>query len=169
VVVVTAPGGGAGTSADAAVTTRSGAALAVHTADCVPVVLVAEGGGVGVAHAGWRGLLAGVLPATVERLCGVAGGPVRAWVGPHIGPECYEFGLPELEEVVGVLGPGVAAETRRGRPALDLSAATTASLRLAGVVDPAFVGGCTACGPGWWSHRARGDGSRQAAVAWIEG
>src|SRR5256885_1260185 len=71
VVVVTEPGGGAGQRADAAVSARPGCALAILTADCAPVALVADGV-VGVAHAGWRGLVDGVLERTVEAVlaCG---------------------------------------------------------------------------------------------------
>ncbi len=167
-VSVRAPGAAAGVPADAAVTTVSGAVLAVHTADCVPVVLVADGGGVGVAHAGWRGLVAGVVPAAVDALRAEAGDRVRAWVGPRIGPECYEFGADDLAQVVDVLGPEVVGETSAGRPALDLGAATRVALARAGVGEVVLVGDCTACGPAAFSHRARGDRGRQAALAWIE-
>ena len=65
VVVVDRPGHRAGATADAAVTGATGAVLCVQTADCVPVVLVGDGV-VGVAHAGWRGLVAGVIGSTVD-------------------------------------------------------------------------------------------------------
>ena len=66
VVTVREAGAGAGDEADAAVTTVTGAVLAVHTADCAPIALVADGGGVAVAHAGWRGLADGVVAAAVD-------------------------------------------------------------------------------------------------------
>jgi YfiH family protein len=168
VVVVDEPGAGAGESADAAVTAVRGAVLAVHTADCGPIALVADGGAVAVAHAGWKGLASGVVAATVTRLGEVADGPVRAVVGSVIGPECYEFGAEDLERVVELLGPEVAGRTSAGAPALDLAAGIRVALERAGVSDVAFVGGCTACGPDLFSHRARVDTGRQAVLAWID-
>jgi YfiH family protein len=168
VVVVERPGDGAGAEADAAVTVASDAVLAVHTADCGPLALVADGGAVAVAHAGWKGLAEGVVAATVAALANRADGPVRAVVGPLIGPECYEFGADDLAVVVDRLGPEVAGWTASGAPALDLPTAVRSALVGAGVEDIAFVGGCTACGPDAFSHRARGDTGRQAVLAWIE-
>jgi hypothetical protein len=168
VVTVREVGAGAGEEADAAVTTLTGAVLAVHTADCAPIALVADGGGVAVAHAGWRGLADGVVAATVEQLEAVATGPVRAAVGPLIGPECYAFGAEDLDRVAERLGRGVVSRTSTGSPALDLPAGVRAALSSAGVDEITFVGGCTACGPGAFSHRARADEGRQAVLAWIE-
>ena len=77
--------------ADATFTSRSGLALAVATADCVPVVI--EGPDVaGVAHAGWRGVTAGVIPALLDAMRSAGLSPVRAGIGPSIGPCCYEVG-----------------------------------------------------------------------------
>lgn len=168
VVVVGAPGEAAGEEADAAVTAVSDAVLAVHTADCAPIALVADGGAVAVAHAGWRGLADGVVAATVAELGGLASGPLRAVVGPLIGPECYEFGADDLRLVVDRLGPEVAATTATGTPALDLRTGVRRALEGAGVDAIAFVGDCTACGDDLFSHRARGDRGRQAVLAWIE-
>ena len=168
VLTVSRPGDGAGHAADAAVTAASGAVLAVHTADCGPIALVALSGGVGVAHAGWRGLAEGVVAAAVDALGEVAPGPVRAVVGSLIGPECYEFGADDLRAAARRLGEGVVARTATGRPALDLRAGIRSALGEAGVEDVTFVGSCTACGPNAFSHRARADRGRQAVLAWIE-
>ncbi len=168
VVTVEHPGAGAGEEADAAVTSATGAVLAVHTADCGPVALVAEGGAVAVAHAGWRGVAAGVLEDTAAAVVGRARGPVRAVVGALIGPECYEFGAGDLDDVAARLGDGVRAVTGDGRPALDLPAAVAAALTAAGVEEVRFLGGCTACSDRHYSHRARAEVGRQALLAWIE-
>jgi YfiH family protein len=168
VVTVDRPGEGAGEAADAAVTQSSGAVLAVHTADCAPVALVAEGGAVAVVHAGWRGLAAGVVEATVDRLRDLADGPVKAVVGPLIGPECYEFGEDDLRSVATRLGGGVVATTSAGAPALDLPAGVRTALEAAEIRDVGFVGGCTACGRDAFSHRARGERGRQAVLTWID-
>ncbi|MCU0274472.1 MAG: polyphenol oxidase family protein [Acidimicrobiales bacterium] len=167
VVVVEEPGGCAGEEADAAVTGVSGAVLAVHTADCAPLALVSAGA-LGVVHAGWRGLAAGVVERTVEAVTAL-GGPVTDTVlGPCIGPECYEFGENDLAAVVAAVGPVARGRTSGGAPALDLPAAVAASLARAGAPAPVRLGGCTACEPGWYSHRARADAGRQALVAWQE-
>ena len=168
VLTVDAPGAGAGRAADAAVTACSGAVLAVHTADCVPVALVADGGAIAVAHAGWRGLAEDVVGRTAEALGALAPGPQRAVVGPHIGPECYEFGADDLQRVADRLGPHVIGETAAGRPALDLAAAVRQALVEAGVDEVDVVGRCTACGPDAFSHRARAEQGRQAVLAWID-
>lgn len=81
---------------DAAITDQPGVACAVLVADCLPV-LFADGGGraVAAAHAGWRGLAAGVLERTLERMMPLAAGPrdaMLAWLGPCIGPRVYEVG-----------------------------------------------------------------------------
>lgn len=167
VAVVTHPGGGAGKAADAAVTAVPGAALAVHTADCAPVVLHGDGV-VGIAHAGWRGLLAGVIPATVDAMRALGAGEVDAVLGPCIHAECYEFGADDLAAVAAALGDGVRGVTASGRPALDVPAAVRAAAREAGVRDVDDVDACTSCdATRYFSHRARGEAGRQAAVVWL--
>jgi YfiH family protein len=166
VVVVTEPGGGAGQRADAAVTDRAGCALAVLTADCAPVGLVGSDGVVGVAHAGWRGLVGGVLARTVDVMRAGGTADVRAVLGPCIRAGCYEFGAADLARVARRLGDGVRATTTSGAPALDVPAAVRAALAEVGVTDVHDVGVCTACSADHFSHRARHDLGRQALVVW---
>jgi len=166
VVVVDAPGRHAGAHADAAVTATEGCVLSVQVADCAPIALVGDGV-VGVAHAGWRGLVAGVVPATVEAMRSLGAGEIVATVGPCIHAECYEFGSGDLDDVAGRLGPAVRARTATGAPALDLVGAASGALRAAGVERVEVDGRCTACSPGYWSFRASGDAQRQAVVAWM--
>jgi polyphenol oxidase len=142
-----------------------GAVLAVQVADCAPVGLVADGV-VGVAHAGWRGLAAGVLPATVEAMRALGAEGITATIGPCIRPGCYEFGAADLDAVAAALGDHVRGRTSSGSPALDVPAAVRAALAAAGVTDVTDLGTCTACSPEHWSHRAAGDPERQAVVAW---
>ncbi len=159
--------GANGARADAVVTAEPDLALTVVTADCAPVVL-ATPHAVAAVHAGWKGLLAGVVPAAVEKLLGHGDGPVTAWLGPCIRARCYEFGADDLDAVAGALGDEVRSVTAWGTPALDVTAAVTASLRRAGVDRPIDAGVCTACSPVHFSHRARGDRGRQAAFVWLE-
>ena len=166
VVRVTEPGGEAGARADAAVSDRAGCALAVLTADCAPVALASPEGVIGVAHAGWRGVVAGVLETTVAEMRTLGATRLFAVIGPCVRPECYEFGAAELDDVAAVLGEGVRATTGHGRPALDLAAAVHAALAGAGVDDVEDVGTCTACSPHHFSWRARKEQQRQAAVIW---
>lgn len=164
VMIVDEPGVHAGARGDAAVTATAGAALCVTVADCAPVVLLGKGA-VGVVHAGWRGLLAGVVGAAVEALSSLGAGSLRAVVGPCIHPSCYEFGFADLGALVAAVGPGVASRTSDGKPALDLAAGVRAELAAAGVEHCEVVDVCTACSCGHWSHRGSGTTSRQALVA----
>lgn len=168
VVVVDEPGQHAGAEADAAVTAHPDAVLAVHTADCVPVLLVGmDADVVGAAHVGWRGLVAGVLDATADAMADLGARQVHAYVGPHIRARCYEFGQAELDEVAATCGDRVRATTAWGTPALDLLAGIedTLARRGRGVLSVMTSAGCTACEPDrFYSHRARGDGGRHAAI-----
>jgi YfiH family protein len=152
-------------AADAAVTATPGLPLAVLTADCAPLVLAGEDA-VAVVHAGWVGLLAGVVEAAVARLRTRGRGPVRAALGPCIHPDRYAFGAADLARVAAAYGPAAAARTVEGEPALDLPAAVRAALAGAGVTDVHDVGVCTAGSPDHFSYRRDGDTGRQAdAVA----
>ncbi len=166
VVTVNHPGEHAGEHADAAVTATPGCTLAVRTADCAPIVLEARRG-VGLVHAGWKGLMAGVVDAAVAALRALDDGPLRAHLGPCIRPGCYEFGDPELAEMTKRFGDAVAATTLWGTSALDLPAAVRSALGAAGVALVSDDAGCTACDRRWYSHRARGESERMATVAWV--
>ncbi|HEY8339583.1 MAG TPA: polyphenol oxidase family protein [Egibacteraceae bacterium] len=149
---------------DALVTTDPDVALAVLVADCVPVLLAAPGVGVGVAHAGRRGVAAGVVPAAVRALAGDDASDVVAVVGPAIGACCYEVD-PDLAADFTAALPAAAATTAWGTPSLDLRAAVSAQLEAAGVTRISHVGGCTRCNPQrWHSHRADPTSGRQAGV-----
>jgi polyphenol oxidase len=162
VVVEEAPAGGA-PDADAAVTTAAGVPLVALTADCAPVALVCDDA-VGVVHAGWRGLAAGVVEEAVGALRAAGRGPVRAVLGPCIHPARYAFGERELAVLAARLGDGVRARTATGEPALDLRAGVAAALAAAGVAPPVDVDVCTASSSHHFSHRRDGCTGRQAVV-----
>ncbi len=91
--------GAAPHEADASITTEPGIGCVVQSADCLPVLLAAPGG-VGAAHAGWRGLAGGVVEATVDALCSATRcrpDQLRAWLGACIGPRAFEVGADVLE------------------------------------------------------------------------
>ena len=165
VVVVDRPGAGAGEHADAAVTDRAGCVLAIHTADCLPLLLRSTGV-VGAAHVGWRGLVAGIVESTVDAMAALGAGPIAAHIGPHIRSRCYEFGEVDLDLVADRYGDGVRARTAANAPALDLLAGVRTALDDRPQVDRVHVGtGCTACEPDrFFSHRARADRGRHAAA-----
>lgn len=166
VVTVTEPGAHAGAEADGSVTATPGAVLAVQTADCAPVLLRGPGV-IGVAHAGWRGLEAGIIEAAAAAMAELGGAPTHATLGPCIRPRCYEFGEPDLTTVAARYGDAVRSRTAWGTPALDVAAGIAESCRRLGI-ELDDVGTCTACSPVHWSYRARGESGRQALVAWIE-
>ena len=163
--------------ADGVVTRRPGTALAVLTADCLPVLFVASSGRcVAAAHAGWRGLAAGVLEATVAAM-DVAPESVRAWLGPSIGEEAFEIG-PEVRDALRAGTGGVAsmaaldAGLRRGRGDrwhADLPVLAAARLRALGLA------GVECCGLDVHADAARfyswrrddGRTGRQATLIWI--
>jgi YfiH family protein len=100
--------------ADASFTTDSGVACAVQVADCLPVLFAAPGA-VAAAHAGWRGLVAGVLEATLDALCAASGcqpEAVEAWLGPCIGPRKFEVG----DDVRQAFGGDQGADALRFAP-----------------------------------------------------
>lgn len=143
--------------ADALVTTRPGLPLAVFTADCLGVVLSGPGS-VGVAHAGWRGLAAGVLEAAAGLMAEVDGPPRSAALGPAIGPCCFEVG-----DEVAELFPDQVATTSWGTTSVDLAGAAASILD---GIDLSRDRRCTACGGGF-SHRKSGTGARLAALGWL--
>lgn len=166
VVTVDEPGGGAGSEADAAVSAVPGTALVVFTADCAPVVFASDDGVIGIAHAGWRGLLDGVIDATVDAMRVLTPAPIRAALGPCIHPSCYEFSPADLDKVAAQFGDTVRSTTPEGHPALDVPEAVRIAVRSAGVELVGEAGVCTACSPVHFSHRGNGDPERQAAVVW---
>jgi len=167
VVEVCAPGEHAGVEADAAITTQPGVVLAAHAADCALVALITDDGVLGVVHAGWRGIVEGVITAAVEQVRARSDAPVRAVLGPCIRPAHYEFGADDLARVAAVVGDAARARTADGSPALDLPASVRAALGSAGVDDVNDLGLDTAHAD-FFSHRLRGDTGRHALVAWIE-
>lgn len=162
-------------TADAAVTACAGRVLAILTADCLPVVMAdTQGRVLGVAHAGWRGLAAGVLEQTLrglrERLPGAVAW--RAWVGPGIGQRHFEVGADVHAAFVGQ-DPAAAmffvAKHEPGKWLADLPGLARHRLHAAGVGHIELSGYCTYGEPErFYSYRREKDAGRIATVAWLQ-
>lgn len=154
-----------GRNGDAAISRERNTVCTVMIADCMPVFFADEGASVvGVAHAGWRGLAAGVLEASIDAM-GVAPGKLIAWMGPAIGPRVYEVGadvfeaFPEKDAFVA---------NRPGHWLLDLYALARARLARRGVRRVSGGGFCTYSDPArFFSHRRERAAGRMAAVIWL--
>jgi polyphenol oxidase len=155
--VVRVAGPGNAGVADAMWTTESGLPLAVFTADCLGVVLVGAGV-VGVAHAGWRGAVAGVVANLRSAMNDAGLAPSRAAIGPGIGPCCFEVGT-EVSELFADV-----TSTRWGTTSVDLVQAVTAQLDGIELWD---AGSCTVHEEAWFSHRGDGTPERMASIGWL--
>jgi len=154
---------------DALVTGTPGLPLVVLGADCLPVLLWRRDDGpprAGAAHAGWRGLVGGLLSAVAPSV----GPPDRlgAAIGPGVGPCCYPVDGALRDRFAALFGEATVRP-----PAVDLAAAARAALARAGIPPSAItaVEACTSCEGGrFFSHRRDGGVTgRQAGVVWIAG
>ena len=148
---------------DGLVTRLRGRAVVAFGSDCVPIVVArADGSGVGVCHAGWRGLLGGVVEHTVERL---GGGELSAAVGPCAGPAAYRVG----DDVAVPLRERFGPAALRG-PNADLAACAAIALERAGVGSVEVAGLCTMTDAArFFSYRRDGAAcGRQAVIALLE-
>lgn len=155
--------------ADASVTSIEGVVCAVQMADCLPVLFASvDGSRIAAAHAGWRGLAAGVLENTLEALeCAPAG--LIAWLGPAIGPECFEVGEDVRQAfVTGDTDAGACFQPRKGGKWLaDLPGLARRRLLAAGLTRIHGGGLCTFSDAGrFFSHRRDRVTGRMAALIW---
>lgn len=158
--------------ADAAVTARQGRVLAVLTADCLPVVITDHAARtICVAHAGWRGLAAGVLESAVEAVRERAGtdATLRAWLGPAIGPSAFEVGddvREAFDDMPGAFEPVAGAP---GKWWCNLPWLAGQRLESAGVVTIVQSDLCTVSDQRFYSYRRDGVTGRFATLAWLDG
>ncbi len=159
--------------ADASVTAKAGEACVIMTADCLPVLFCDRSGTeVGAAHAGWRGLSAGVLETTVAAM---QAGPAEllAWMGPAIGPRSYEVG-DEVRQAFLASAPEAAQAFRpgkeRGKWRCDLYLLARQRLEAVGVKEIYGGGLCTYTDKDrFFSFRRDGQTGRMATLIYMEG
>jgi YfiH family protein len=156
-------------TADAVIAHERGRVCAIMVADCLPVLFASrDGSRIGAAHAGWRGLAAGVLEKTVAAL-GVPGSQLSAWLGPAISREHFEVG-DEVRAAFVAKDAGAASafvKNARGKWQADLVALARRRLEAVGVTDVSGGEWCTfADRERFFSHRRDGKGGRMAALIW---
>ncbi|MDR2015072.1 MAG: peptidoglycan editing factor PgeF [Azoarcus sp.] len=167
-------GGGAPVCADASVTRKTGIVCAVMTADCLPVLFCDDEGTVAAAaHAGWRGLIAGVLEAALAAM-EIDPGRVMAWLGPAIGPTAFEVGE-EVREAFLASDPGAreafAPRESGGKWFADIFLLAYRRLAQAGVRQNQIHGGgiCTVSeGERFYSYRREAITGRFASMVWLD-
>jgi len=154
------------TQADAIVVDRPGPAPLVRVADCVPLAIVDPDRALaGVVHAGRAGLLAGVVPATIDALRARGAERLVAVVGPRVCGGCYELSA-ELADDVARVVPEARATTTWGTPSADIGAGVVAQLEAAGVqVRDVGVGECTVEHDRWFSYRRQGAAAGRFGIA----
>ena len=158
-------------AADASVATTPNCVSAIMVADCLPVLFAERSGGaVAAAHAGWRGLVAGVLEKTVHAL-DVKPQDILAYLGPAIGPAAFEVGN-EVREAFLAVDPAAEYAFRPHKPdkwLADLFVLARQRLARAGVSNVYGGGQCTYSNPGcFFSHRRDKVSGRMAALIWLE-
>lgn len=157
--------------ADAAFSSAPGQVCAVMTADCLPILICNTGGTkVAAVHAGWRGLVAGVI---VQALRQFEGDEVVVWLGPAIGPESYEVDDKVRDQFLRLNTPAidyadVFQVARSGHWYFDLYAAARVGLIAAGVTRVYGGNFCTFADERFYSFRRNGMTGRQASLIWLE-
>ncbi|MDX3798665.1 peptidoglycan editing factor PgeF [Streptomyces sp. AK04-3B] len=155
---------------DGLVTATRGLALAVLTADCVPVLLADPVAGVvAAAHAGRPGMVKGIVPAAVDAMTSLGADPARivARTGPAVCGRCYE--VPEaMRAEVAAVEPAAHAETGWGTPAVDVAAGVHAQLDRLGVRDRVRSPVCTRESKDHFSYRRDRTTGRLAGYVWLD-
>lgn len=156
--------------ADASFATGRGVACAVLTADCLPVLFCDRAGTrVAAAHAGWRGLVGGVLEATVHSMA-LPPEQLLAWLGPAIGPAAFEVGTEVREAFVAVHPQAASAfvpSRNAGRFMADIYALARIRLAACGVTAVYGGGFCTVTDARFYSYRRAARTGRFASLVWL--
>jgi polyphenol oxidase len=163
-----------GQQADACIATKAGVVCAIQTADCLPVLFCDVGGKVvGAAHAGWRGLAGGVLENTLTCMRDAGAGDITAWMGPAIGPGCFEVRQDVFDAFAArdaaMIAAFEAVEGQPGKYLTDLYALARKTLQNSGV-EKVFGGGrCTVTESSlFYSYRRDKTTGRMATLIWLK-
>ncbi|WP_261816715.1 peptidoglycan editing factor PgeF [Vibrio gallicus] len=152
---------------DALVTSTPGVVLSVMTADCLPVLFASKNGQqVAATHAGWRGLVGGILENTLECFAQ----DVTAWIGPAIGVEAFEVGEEVRQQFVDIEPSDAIAfiQHKPGKFMADLPLLAKLRLTRMGCKDVALSNLCTYSNPEtFFSYRRQSNTGRQASFIWI--
>ena len=170
--VVRIEGDAGGCKGDAAVARESGRVCAVLTADCLPLLLCDRAGSrVAAVHAGWRGLLEGVIESALDAL-DLPGSELLCWLGPAIGPDTFEVGH-EVRDAFIERDPGSVQAFQPSPSGRWLADIHALALRRLAARDVGWVSGgghCTVSEPSlFYSYRRDGATGRMASLIWIEG
>lgn len=157
-------------NADASWTNEKGMASVVMTADCLPVLFCDKKGNyVAAAHAGWRGLLNGILEATIESLP-VAAEQLLVWLGPAIGPDSFEVGAEVREAFVthsSLAEQAFVASGNQDRYLADIYQLARFRLEAKGVTAIFGGGFCTVSDQQFYSYRRQNITGRMASLIWL--
>jgi YfiH family protein len=161
-----------GVAADGAYSAEPGRVCAVLTADCIPLLLTDRGGReIAAVHIGWRGLCAGILDSALHRFRAPAGS-LMAWVGPHIGRQCYEIGDEVRRACLASVPDGGPAFEAAGESKwrADMGKLAELGLRARGV-EAVFFNGCCTCSEAdlFYSFRRDRRTGRMASLIWRRG
>jgi YfiH family protein len=165
---------GGAPEADASIATRPGVVCAIQTADCLPVLFCdARANVIGAAHAGWRGLAAGVLENTIASMRGAGAEEIFAWMGPAIGPACFEVGADVFtvfsERSADMRSTFVPVQGRSGKYFADIYGLARIVLENAGVVQVSGGGLCTFTDDrSFYSYRRDKTTGRMASLIWLK-
>jgi hypothetical protein len=159
--------------ADASITSKPGVVCAIMTADCLPVLFCdRQGKVVGAAHAGWRGLAAGVLENTIAAMRAIGAGDIMAWLGPAIGPANFEVGDEVRQAFIAVDPKANAAFVANlkvpGKYFADIYCLARLALQRQGVRQITGGGCCTVTErERFYSYRRDGVTGRMASLIWL--
>jgi YfiH family protein len=171
---------GAVVDADACIATEPGTACVIMTADCLPVLFADTGGRVvGAAHAGWRGLAAGVLHRTVAAMRAAGAGEITAWLGPAIGPQQFEVGSEVRDAFIATATSDAEQQiiaaafndhpAHAGKHLADIYALARCLLLRDGVSQVSGGDHCTVSEAGqFFSYRRESRTGRQASLIWLK-
>lgn len=174
VAVVDAASANDAPEADASIASKPGVVCVIQTADCLPVLFCdVKGQVVGAAHAGWRGLLNGVLENTLKHMRSAGAGEIIAWLGPAIGPQCFEVGAEVVHAFIehdkDTQQAFTPVSTQQGKYLADIYQLARLALNKSDVSKIYGGGYCTVTDRNtFYSYRRDKTTGRMASLIWLK-